>query len=185
VRLTPDGETLVVAGMTEGSLLLVSTSTGEVETFALPSPAVQTAVLSDGSAAFATLYDTRQVARVELGSRKLELWDLPDAAGPVQLFPTPDDAHLWVADQGGLGSDPFGTQLFRLDARSGEVDLVAHVGGGPHGVVVSPDGARVWTTLLQAGAVASVDGETGELLTMTPVGQSPNGITLATPVGGG
>jgi outer membrane protein assembly factor BamB len=177
VRLLPDAGALVVAGM-GGSLHLVDLASGGVESWALPGRAVQAAALPDGSATFATIYDTRQVARLDLASRTLTLFDLPaGAAGPVQLYPTPDSAHLWVADQGMLDGDPAGAALYRLDAATGAVDLTAAVAAGPHGVVVNQDGTRVWTTTVVDGAVQAVDGATGQVLSTTPVGVGPNGLT--------
>jgi len=177
-RLTPDGSRLVVAGMTDGSLHVVELATDRVDSYDLPGRAVQTAVLPDGSAAFATIYDTRQVARLDLGARQLTLIDLPaGAAGPVQLYPTPDSRHLWVADQGLLDGRPAGDELYRLDAATGAVDLVAAVAPAPHGVVVNHDGSRVWTTTLAQGTVQAVDGATGQVVSTTPVGNQPNGIT--------
>lgn len=177
-RLTPDRRTLVVAGMGTGALVLIDLASAAVTSLPLPAPAVQVAVLPDGSAAFATVYATRQVARVELASHDVKLFALPaGAVGPVQLYPTPDGAHLWVADQGVLDGQPAGNHLYRLVAVSGEVDLVANVGSAPHGVVVDEAGAKVWTTLQNDGAVQSVDAATGALLSTTSVGHEPNGIT--------
>jgi DNA-binding beta-propeller fold protein YncE len=92
-RLTPNGQTLVVAGMGDGAIVLVDVASGDVTRHELPGRAVQTAVLPNGSAAFATIYDTRQVARLDLSSHVVTLYDLPSTSvGPVQLYPTPDSA---------------------------------------------------------------------------------------------
>ena len=69
----PDGRVLVVAGMGDGSLVLVDVASGDVTRHDLPGRAVQTAVLPDGSAAFATVYDTRQVARIDLTTQVVTL----------------------------------------------------------------------------------------------------------------
>lgn len=178
LRLTPDGSHLVVAGMGDGALLLVSTSDGSVTRFDLPGRVVQAAVLADGTAAFATIYDTRQVARLDLSSQQLRLFDLPPgSAGPVQLYPSPDSRSIWVADQGMLGSDPAGTSLVQLDTATGAIRRVANVDPAPHGVVLSEDGSKVWTTTLVNGTVQSLDTVTGAVLTTTPVGKKPNGIS--------
>ena len=178
-RLTPDGRTLVVAAMGSGAIELVDLASGGVETFSLPAGAVQTAVLPDGSAAFATIFVTGQVARLDLRTKALELFDLPASShGPVQLYPTPDGRSLWVADQGILGGRPAGRSLYRLDASTGVVDLEATVAAGPHGVVVDRTGERVWTASLGSGVVQSVDAATGEVVSTVDVGSGPNGITF-------
>ncbi len=176
-RLTPDGR-LVVAGMGDGSLQVVDTETGAVTSHDLPGVAVQSAVLPDGSAAFATLFDTRQVARLDLGTGDVRLFDLPaDSAGPLQIYPHPDGGSVWVADQGVLLDRPAGDTLYRLDASTGEVLASIPVGQGPHGVVVTPDGASVWVTLLVDGSVQRVDVADGRVAATLPVGEGPNGIT--------
>ena len=176
-RLTPDGVTLVVAGMGDGSMHTIHTGTGYVESYALPGRAIQTAVLPDGSAAFATVYDTRQVAKLDLSAGSVSLFDLPDgAAGPVQLYPAAD-ATLWIADQGMLDGDEAGHRLYRMRADDGAVDLTVDVSPAPHGVVVNAESGRVWTTTLVEGTVQAVDGSSGEVVWTTPVGNGPNGIT--------
>jgi DNA-binding beta-propeller fold protein YncE len=176
-RLTPDGIILVVAGMGDGSVHTVHTGTGYVESHPLPGRAVQTAVLPDGSAAFVTVYDTRQVARLDLSDGTLSLFDLPaGAAGPVQLYPAPD-ASLWIADQGMLDGDEAGTRLYRMRVIDGTVDLSVDVSPAPHGVVVNAESGTVWTTTLVEGSVQAIDGESGQVIWSTPVGNGPNGIT--------
>ena len=178
LRRLPNGSGLVIAGMGDGSMHLIDLESGAVESWDLAGRAVQAGVLPDGSAAFVSDYDSRQIARLDLISRSLSLLDLPEgAAGPVQIYPTPDSAGLWVADQGFLGEDPAGEHLYRLDAETGEITLTATVSPAPHGVVVRADGAEVWTTTLVDGTVERVDASTGEVLSSTAVGDGPNGIT--------
>lgn len=177
-RLTPDHKTLVVAGMGTGAIVLIDVATAAVQSFALPAPAVQTAVLPDGSAALATIYSTKQIARLDLSSKTLQLFSLPaEAVGPAQLYPTPDGMFVWIADQGVTNNQPAGSHLYRMDAMSGAVDLTANVGAAPHGVVVNEDGSIVWSTMQNDGTVQSIDAKTGAVLTTASVGKTPNGIT--------
>lgn len=177
-RLTPDGAKLVVAGMGDGSIHVVDTGSRAVRSYDVPGLAVQVAVLPDGSAAFATLYDTLQIARLDLGDGSLRLFDLPaDSAGPVQIYPHPDGGSLWVADQGVVLGRPAGDRLYRIDAATGEVIARVTVGEGPHGVVVAPDGDSVWITLLVGGAVQRIAVDDLQVLATVPVGEGPNGIT--------
>ncbi len=179
-RLTPDGRTLVVAGMGDGSLVLLDVASGAVRRHELPGRAVQTAVLPDGSAAFATIYDTRQVARLDLSSQVLTLFALPpDSAGPLQLYPSPDSTTLWIADQGMLEGAAAGDSLVAMDSATGAILQVVKVDPGPHGVVLNADGTKAWTTTLVNGTVQAIDTATGSVLRSTPVGTKPNGITCA------
>ncbi len=178
LRLTPDRGHVAIAGLGDGSLHLVDTEMLAVASYDLPGLAVQTAVLPDGSAVLATLYDTRQVARLDLAERTLALFELPaDSAGPLQLYPSPDSTLVWVADQGVLAARPAGHRLYALDAHTGELVRTVEVGTAPHGVVVEPDGRTVWVTSLGDGAVQAIDAETGAVVSTTPVGEGPNGIT--------
>jgi DNA-binding beta-propeller fold protein YncE len=178
MRATPDGSRLIVAGMDGAAMVAIDVATGEVTTYDVGGIAVQAAVLPDGSAAYVTVYDTKQVAKLDLGHHEIELFDLPEgSAGPVQIYPTPDGTGLWVADQGFLNGDPAGNSLYLLDAATGAVKLTAEVSPAPHGVVVTEDGSRVWSTTLVDGTVEQVDAATGQRLSKTPIGDGPNGIT--------
>ncbi|MCC6751457.1 MAG: YncE family protein [Deltaproteobacteria bacterium] len=183
-RLTPDGKQLVVAGMTDGSIQLVDLADGKVTTVDVDGIAVQAAVLPDGSAAFVTLFDKKQVARLDLKTRELKTFDLPSGAvGPLQLYPTADSKQLWVADQGVLNGAPTGDSLYRLNATTGAVELTAKVGKGPHGVVVEEHGSRVWITNMVDSTLQSVDATSGKVLSTVEVGPNPNGVTCLHPTG--
>ena len=178
LRITPDGRLLAVAGMGDGSLLLIDTARDSVTRYALPGRAVQTAILPDGSAALATIYDTRQVAHLNLLSQAMVLFNLPTtSAGPVQLYPSPDSRSVWVADQGMLGNDPAGRSLIEIDARTGELRHTVSVDPAPHGVVMNAEGTKAWTTTLVNGSVQAIDTVAGVVLSTTAVGNKPNGIS--------
>ncbi len=177
-RVTADGSTLIVAGMGDGSLHVVHVQSDSIESYDLPGRAVQTALAPDGHAAFATVYDTRQIARLEFSTGQLTLFDLPvGSAGPVQLYPALDGQSLWVADQGMLEDQPAGNELIQVHAETGAVLRRVVVSPGPHGVVVNQDGTRVWITTLVEGTVQSIDSNTGTVLSTVNVGSRPNGIS--------
>lgn len=178
LRFLPDWSRVLVAGMGRGSLELLEVGTDKSESFSLPAPTVQVAVTPDGQFAFASLYASRQIARLALNPPRLELFDLPqESAGPIQIYPSPDSRHLWIADQGMLGGQAAGRHLYRFNTQSGLVELVADTAAGPHGVVVGSDGNQVYTTTVVDGLVQSFDAETGILRRSTYVGKNPNGIT--------
>ena len=181
LRRSVDGEVLFVAGLDGAALLEVDTRSGDVTSWDLPGQAVQVAVLPDGSAVWVTLLDTRQVARLDLDTEEIAVFDLPvSAVGPAQIYPSPDSGSVWVADQGQPGEAAVGRELFEIHATSGAVLQQVTVDEAPHGVVVSADGAVVWATTLTFGVVARVDARTGARLGSEPVGDEPNGISVAT-----
>lgn len=181
IRRSADGGAFFVAGMGDGSLHRFDLE-GTRTSWDLPGLAVQVAVVPDGSAVFATLIDTLQVARLDLATDTVAIVDLPEGAmGPAQIYPSPDSKSVWVADQGATGGIA-GHELFQLDAATGALLARVVVSEAPHGVVVSPDGQTVWTTTLGSGTVDRVDVGSLSVVGSTPVGPGPNGISLA--VGG-
>ena len=179
LRRSVDGAALFVAGMTGSSLHRVWIDSGDVTTWSLPGNAVQVAVVPDGSAILATLNDTRQVARLDPDTEVVAVFDLPDGAqGPAQIYPSPDSARVWIADQGAPGAPIYGHALYAMDATTGVVDREVNVDPGPHGVVVSPDGATIWVSALGMGTAVRVDAATGTVLSSTAIGEGPNGISL-------
>ncbi len=184
IRQAADGTAFFVAGLGDGSLHRLAAGSGDVTSWALPGLAVQVAVLADGSAVLVTLNDTRQVARLDLATEAVEIFDLPQGAmGPAQIYPTPDSATVWVADQGTTDGAIAGRELFRLDARTGEVTDRVMVSEAPHGVVVSADGGTVWTTTLGTGTVDRVDVASMSVISSVMVGGGPNGISCSGPGG--
>ncbi len=78
-----------------------------------------------------------------------------------------------------LLSDPGGTDLVVLDvATRSEAHKVA-VGRGGGGILVTPDGARVFVALSQEDAVAVVDLRTFAVVGRIPTGRNPDGLAWA------
>ncbi|MBI4146273.1 YncE family protein [Candidatus Woesearchaeota archaeon] len=168
IRLTPDKA--IIAGM-NNQLQLVDLRTNKVETIKLPGKAVQTGYVT--GKALATIYDTKQIAIYDLTSKKLEFVNLTNAKGPIQLYPTPNEKYIYVADQGVYFAQPPGTNTYKINLETKQITTIP-TGQAPHGVVVSPDG-RVWVTNLQGNTVSLLenDKKTAEI----DVGVLPNGIT--------
>lgn len=184
LRRSVDGASVYVAGLDGDVLLRVSLTDGSYTAWDLPGHAVQVAVLPDGSAVLATLADTRQVARLDLATEGVTVFDLPASAqGPAQVYPSPDSASVWVADQGLADAPVPGRELFQVDAATGAVIADVVVDEGPHGVVVSADGGTVWSTTLGFDTLVRVDVATSSVLGSTPLGGGPNGISLAEETG--
>lgn len=169
---------LYVAGMASKSLIIVDPAKGTSSKVDLGGVAVQTACTPDGKFVFASLYDTKEVVRYEIDTKKLERIALPAGSeGPVQLYPSPDSATLWVCNQGMLEGRPASNKLYAVDVAARKVSGTVEVGSGAHGVVVSDDGALAYVTNLGDDSVSVVDTASLKVVATVPVGTKPNGIS--------
>ncbi len=168
---------LYVANMDGQSLSIIEPETGAIEEVPLGGVAVQTACVPGGRYVFASLYDTREVVRLDLASLVLTRVSLPEGSqGPVQLYPTPDGETLYVCDQGLLLDRPASNRLYEMDVASATVVATIVVGDGAHGVVVSEDGLTAYVSNIAAQSVSIVDTASRTVLATVAVGERPNGI---------
>jgi YVTN family beta-propeller protein len=115
----------------------------------------------------------------EIASRTLRYVDLPqEAKGPVQLYPTPDSKHVFVADQGYYFDQPTSNLFYKIDLKEMKVVQTISAGSAPHGVVVSKDGALVYVTNILSDDVSVIDTSTGREVKRIKVGDMPNGISI-------
>jgi YVTN family beta-propeller protein len=173
---------LYVAEMDGKQLAILNTSTGKVEEIPIGGTAVQTACTRDGKYVFVTLFDTREVARYDVKTKAIKRIVMPKGAqGPVQLYISPDDKTVYVADQGILMNRPASNELFAIDVQGGSVTGATHVGKGPHGVVVGPSGKFAYVTNVADDTVSVVDLKSRKVTGTVKVGKRPNGISTLTP----
>lgn len=170
------GDRLYVADMEGRSLSVIEPATGSVREVPVGGVAVQTACALGGRYVFASLYDTREVVRLEVATGTLTRIALPAGAqGPVQLYPAPD-GRLYVCDQGLLLDRPASNKLFEIDARAATVTATIEVGRGAHGVVLSEDGQMAFVTNTADDTVSMVDLAARRSVATIAVGDAPNGI---------
>ena len=168
---------LYVANMDGQSLSIIEPDTGVIDEVPLGGVAVQTACVPGGRYVFASLYDTREVVRLDIASHEITRVSLPEGSeGPVQLYPTPDGETLYVCDQGLLLGRPASNRLYEVDVASATVVATIIVGEGAHGVVVSDDGLTAYVSNIAAGSVSIVDTRARAVLATVTVGARPNGI---------
>jgi YVTN family beta-propeller protein len=146
---------------------------------------VQTAVTPDGKYVFASLYDTREVVRLNLQTQALDRLTLPAGAqGPIQLYPTPDSKQLYVCDQGVELGRPLSDKVYVLDTESFALSHTITAGRGPHGVVVSRDGRHAFVTNSREATVSVIDVVKEKVVKTIKVGLMPNGISYRSDAGG-
>lgn len=176
---------LYVANIDGKSMSVINVSNGQIQDVVLGGQAIQTAVTPDGKYAFASLYDTREVARYDLVSKAVTKIALPaNSVGPLQLYPTPDSKLLLVCDQGVLGGNAASNKVFTIDIASSAVIDTTITGFAAHGVVVSNDGKTAFVTNSLSNTVSVIDILTGNITKNINVGRSPNGISYRFPGGG-
>ncbi len=169
---------LYVANMDGHSVSAIRLDTGATTELPIGGVAVQTACTPDQHYALVTLYDTREVVRIETATNTLTRIALPtDTQGPVQIYPSPDSRKAYVCDQGVLLGRPASNKLVEIDVDLGTVQGSITVGQGPHGVVVNQDGTRGYVTNLVDGTVSVVDLSQRVVVATITVGAKPNGVS--------
>lgn len=179
LRMSVDGSKAFIALITGKVLAILDTRTNAVEKISSDSGMVQTAVTPDGRYAFASLYSTKQILRLDIASGKTAVIDLPaEAKGPVQIYPTPDSRFLYVADQGYYFDQPTSTLVYRIDIAKSVVDQMIPAGTAPHGIVVNKQGTFAYLTNLLSNDISVIDTALGKEVARIPVGKMPNGISV-------
>lgn len=80
IRLTPDGNNLLIAMIGEKAIGIMNTETSALELVRTSDKVVQVAVTPDGRYVFGSLYGTKSIARYDLSTKKLDTVRLPDGA---------------------------------------------------------------------------------------------------------
>jgi len=169
IRLSEDNSTAIIAGM-GNSFIVFDLKTKSVKSLPLPGKGVQAGVAGD--IWMVSVFDTGQLAVYE--GENVSLIDLPKAKGPIQIFQSPDNRFVYVADQGVYFDKPIGHTVYKVDLKERKVVSVLESGDAPHGVVVSSDG-RVWVTNLNGNSVSVFKDD--KKVSEIEVGAAPNGIT--------
>lgn len=168
---------LYVASMTGKRMDIIDIANNLVEKIPLGGIAVQTAVTLNGKYVFISLYDTKEVIKYNIESKKITRISLPsNSLGPIQIYPTPDGKNLYVCDQGALFNQPVSIKVFVIDIEKELVTNTIITGKGPHGVVISNDGKYACVTSAGDNNVYIIETKTNTIKGVIPAGPNPNGI---------
>lgn len=178
LRSSVDGTKVYVAEMGGKALGILDVKTNQYKQIALNGAAVQTAVTQDNKYVFISVYDPKSIARYEIATGSITYAPLPNnAQGPVQIYATPDSKYLYIADQGYYFEKPRSNKVYKIDINTSKIVQEIIAGNAPHGVIISPDGKRVYITNLLSNDVSIIDATTDKKITRVNVGKMPNGVS--------
>lgn len=169
---------LYVANMDGNSLSVIDVASSQITEVALGGVAVQTAVSPDGQNVYVSLYDTKEVVRVNIATLTVTRLALPSSAqGPIQLYPTPNNTSIYVCDQGGLMNRPTNNKVYVINLASFTISDSITAGNKVHGVVVDDKDQFAYVTNTADNTVSVIEISTGTVIATISVGTEPNGIS--------
>lgn len=169
---------LFIANMNAQSLSVINILYNSVQEIKLYGTAVQVAVVPDGRYVYVSLFDKREVARVDLSNMQVKYISLPAGSqGPIQLYCTPDSKLLYVCDQGGLMERESSDKVYVIDVNTSAVVKTITCGNKAHGIVIDDAGEKAYVTNSGEGTISVIDLQTQEVSATVPVGKGPNGIS--------
>lgn len=169
---------LFVANMGAKSLSIININFNRIQEVKLFGIAVQVAVSPDGRYVYVTLYDKKQVARVDLDSYAVKFIDLPSGAqGPIQLYVTPDSKLVYVCDQGGILGQEASNKVYVIDAGSAKVVNTIITGNKAHGIVIDDKAEKAYVSNSGDNTVSVIDLSSQTVISTISVNKSPNGIS--------
>lgn len=179
LRIAGDGSHAYIALLNGKGLGKLNLQTNQLEVIALAGAAVQTAVTPNSRSVAVSLYDSKQLAVYDANNGALHNIPLPNnAKGPVQLYPTPDNRYVYVADQGHYFNQPDSQWIYKVDLQQGKVVRAIQAGVAPHGIVIAKNGRHAYVSNLVSNDVSIIDLKTDEEIARLPVGKEPNGISI-------
>lgn len=97
--------------------------------------------------------------------------------GPTQVFVTPDNKYVLVANQ--RTKENPSTTVSIVDAATFTVVSTIETGKGPHGVVIDPSGRYAYIKNIYENTGSVIDIEQKTVIAPIPGGTAPNGISFS------
>lgn len=170
---------MFVAGMNGKSLGIIDLKDGAIIEVPVGGVSVQTACLKDGTAAFVSLYDTKEIVRYDIVSKLLTRSPLPsESQGPAQITISPDETKLLIADQGVLMDRPSSNLLYEMNPQTLKIQETYKVGDGAHGIAIDKTGRFAFVTSQSDSKMTMVDLQEKQVVSDLEVGKKPNGISV-------
>lgn len=174
LRISRDSKYAYIADMGEDTVSVVNLlDLKEERRIKVGNVPVTTGITSDGKTLAVTLNAENALTIVDLTTGKTDTVKV--GIGPAQLFITPDDRSIYVANQG-TEAKPSNT-VSEIDLKTRRVVATIVVGKGAHGVVTDNNGRFVYVTNMFDNTVSAINIGKNEVVATVPVGKTPNGIT--------
>jgi PQQ-dependent catabolism-associated beta-propeller protein len=174
--ITPDGSTLYASNEDAGTASAIDVRTGSISATAVVGIEPEgVAVSPDGKWVYVTGETSNSVTVIDAHTRAVIANLLVDAR-PRSVAFSPDSRWAYVSAE-------IGGSVTMIDTKTREIVATQSLDGGeskPVGVVVSPDGGRVYVACGRSDAVAVLNAHTLLPLAKIPVGRRPWGVTLST-----
>jgi YVTN family beta-propeller protein len=137
---------------------------------------VQVGFSPDGNFVYFSLNGENALGKVEVATRTL-VGKVSVGNGPIQVFVTPDNKYVLVANQG-TEENP-GTTVSIVDTKTFTVVSTIETGQGAHGVVIDPSGRYAYITNIYDNTVSVIDIAKKAVVATIPSGNAPNGISFS------
>jgi YVTN family beta-propeller protein len=106
---------------------------------------------SKSTTVYTTMQDSNELVAVDLATQSIK-WRVPTGALPADVFGTPDDRHLLVANTGG-----FDVQVYDITANPARLVKTLRTGEGAHAFRALGDGRHVWVSNRVADTISRID----------------------------
>ena len=113
---------------------------------------------SKSSTVYTTMQDSNELVAVDLATQAIK-WRVPTGSLPADVFGTPDDRHLLVANTGG-----FDVQVFDLTVNPARLVRTLRTGEGAHAFRAAGDGRHVFVSNRVADTISRIDTQRWEVV---------------------
>ena len=137
---------------------------------------MQVAFSPDGKYVYVSLNRENALGKVEVATRQV-VGKVSVDHGPIQVFVTPDNKYVLVANQG--TEDNPSTTVSIVDIATFKAVSTIETGEGAHGVVIDPSGRYAYITNIYENTVSVIDIEQRTVIATIPSGAAPNGISFS------
>ncbi|MFL5871997.1 MAG: beta-propeller fold lactonase family protein [Solirubrobacterales bacterium] len=172
MAVTPNGQTLYVAGEISEDLTAINTQSNQaVGTIPLGIQPATIAISPNGSIAYVTDQDSDRFVVVDLLAGKVVGGPVGVGKDPWGVAFSPDGKTAYVTNQGD-------NSVSVIDTQTGQTLGTIPVGKGPINVIFSPSGTIAYVANYSGNSVSVINTQTRQTVGTIPVGEEPWGLGL-------